>query len=327
MTLKKESLKVLFLDDSMDDVTLLVYELGKHYKLIWERVESTASLIVALDTNWDIIICDYRMPTLGAEQALSTIRSDIRHLTTPIIVVSGVVDETVAIELLKKGAQDFISKDRMPRLIFAVKREVTQSRERKEDVLRSEIRIKESYEKTIEAWGKALELRDHYTVGHTRRVTDLSLRLARHMNVTYDEFVILNRGALLHDVGKMGIPDAVLLKQDILTHEEMEIMKQHPVLAYQMLDGIPFLKPCIDIPYLHHERWNGTGYPLGLEADKIPFLVRLFSIIDVYDALTSDRPYRASWEKSKVIAYLIEERSHTFDPIIVDAFVNMIGRA
>jgi len=333
-TSEKEILRVLLIDDSLDDVELVTRELGFTYQIVWERVETEAALIVSLEDTWDVVLCDYKMPHLSAERALALIRDSNTCFGVPFIAISGVIDERIAIDLLRKGANDFISKDKIQRLSLTIERERMQSRERVGLRLKTEARIKESYDATLEAWGIALELRDIHTKGHTVRVADLSLRLALQMNVAHNQFINLYRGAYLHDIGKMGIPDAVLLKQDILTPEEMKIMRMHPTIAYNMLKNIPFLRAATDIPYCHHERWNGSGYPLGLmgsenpypDGSGIPFLARLFSVIDVYDALTSDRPYRPSWGKSKAIAFLMAESGISFDPEIVKAFVEMVGR-
>lgn len=319
------NLNALIVDDNMDDVLLIVRQLSKEFHVVWQRVDSEPALLVALHNEaeweeWDVILCDYKLPLLQPDRVLETLAEE--GVVTPVIVISGSVNEDVAIELLKKGARDFISKDRMQRLPLAIRRELRSSSEK----FKNRKQIEEAYDATIEAWGKALELRDFHTAGHTNRVTTLALRLGRTIGLTHQTFINLNRGSLLHDIGKMGIPDAVLLKPDILTAEEMDIMKMHPVIGRDMIRNISFLQDAVDIPYLHHERWNGTGYPLGLEGERIPLLARLFAVVDVYDALTTDRPYRKSWEKARVIDYLLQEKNITFDPYMIDNFVNMIGR-
>jgi putative nucleotidyltransferase with HDIG domain len=328
----EETLHVLIIDDSFDDASLIVISLGRYFKLVWQRVDSEANLIIAMDSEWDVVLCDYRMPQMSFEKALEIVKNKDAEL--PFIVVSGYAREGDVVALFKKGVHDFVDKDDLimykgelkPRLPFAIRREVARYRERKNEQKRYGIILREAYEKTIEAWGKALEIRDQYSQGHTVRVADLSLRLAVHMSISHSDFVNLNRGALLHDIGKMAIPDAILLKQDFLTSEEMEVMKQHPVIAYKMLKEVSFLEEALDIPHYHHERLDGSGYPEGLRGEDIPFLARLFAVVDVFDALTTDRPYRPSWEKSKAIAYLLDEKGRTFDEKVVDAFVDMVGR-
>jgi putative nucleotidyltransferase with HDIG domain len=180
-----------------------------------------------------------------------------------------------------------------------------------------------AYDTTLEGWAKALELRDQVTEGHTRRVTTLTVRLAEAMGITGERLNQIRRGSLLHDIGKMGIPDQILLKPGPLTASEYEIMKKHPVFAYEMLSKIEFLKPCLDIPYCHHERWDGTGYPRGLKALQIPQAARIFSVVDVWDALHSNRPYRQEWPKERITEYLAKQAGTQFDPAIVQTFVHM----
>lgn len=176
---------------------------------------------------------------------------------------------------------------------------------------------------TIEGWSRALDLRDKETEGHSQRVTELTLRLARSMGISEAELVHVRRGALLHDIGKMGIPDNILLKPDPLTEEEWEIMRLHPVLAYDMLSPIDYLRPALDIPYCHHEKWDGTGYPNGLKGEQILLAARIFAVVDVWDALRSERPYRPGWPENKVIEYIREQAGKHFDPTVVEVFLKM----
>ena len=165
-----------------------------------------------------------------------------------------------------------------------------------QDLQRSHQELQEAYEATIEGWGRALDLRDQETEGHSRRVTDLAERLARTLGLGEAELVPIRRGSLLHDIGKMGVPDRILLKTDNLTPTEWRVMRRHPQDAYDMLSPIAFLHSALDIPYCHHEKWDGSGYPRGLRGEEIPLSARLFAIVDVWDALRSDRPYRPSWK-------------------------------
>jgi HD-GYP domain-containing protein (c-di-GMP phosphodiesterase class II) len=181
-----------------------------------------------------------------------------------------------------------------------------------------------AYDATLAGWADALELREHETAGHSQRVVNLTLDLARRLGFSEEALVHVRRGALLHDIGKMGIPDAVLLKPTELTKREWEIMKQHPMYAYQLLIGIPYLREAIDIPYLHHERWDGSGYPLGLKGEAIPLAARIFAVVDVWDALTSDRPYRRAWPCQMVLDYLRAQAGKTLDPQVVEAFLQLI---
>lgn len=184
--------------------------------------------------------------------------------------------------------------------------------------------LHEAYESTLEGWAAALDLRDKETEGHSQRVTSLALQLAQAMGMSKEELAYLRQGALLHDIGKMGVPDRILLKNGPLTEQEQAIMRQHPGNAYNMLYPITHLRPALDIPYCHHEKWDGTGYPRGLKGEEIPLAARIFTIVDVWDALRSNRPYRQAWSVEETIAYLQEQAGTSFDPKIVDRFVQII---
>lgn len=175
----------------------------------------------------------------------------------------------------------------------------------------------------LEGWSKTLELRDLETKGHTQRVAQITIRLAEQLGVSEAEQVIIFRGALLHDIGKMGIPDSILQKPGPLDPEEQRIVRHHPELAYQLLSSIPGLSKSLDIPYCHHERWDGNGYPRGLKGKEIPLAARIFTIIDVWDALTSDRPYRKALPTDEALQYIRDESGHHFDPEVVQAFLAM----
>ena len=189
----------------------------------------------------------------------------------------------------------------------------------------SNIQLTMAYDATIDGWSHALDLRDKETEGHTQRVTEITMRLAQAMDISDTELVHIRRGALLHDIGKMGVPDGILFKPDKLTDEEWDIMKMHPQFAYDMLSPIAYLKPALDIPYCHHEKWDGTGYPQGLKGEQIPLAARIFAMVDVYDALTSDRPYREAWLKEKTLEYIRKQNGKHFDPQLVEVFLAVIG--
>lgn len=181
-----------------------------------------------------------------------------------------------------------------------------------------------AYDATLQGWSLALELRDQETQGHTLRVTDLSVLLARKVGMSEDDIVHLRRGAMLHDIGKMSIPDNILHKPGPLTEAEWATMQLHPGYARQFLCQIDYLLPAIDIPYCHHEKWDGSGYPRGLKGTEIPLAARIFAVIDVFDALTSDRPYRRAWSRSDALSYLREQSGSHFDPQILSIFLDEI---
>ena len=183
--------------------------------------------------------------------------------------------------------------------------------------------LEEAYQATLEGWVHALDLRDKETEGHTIRVTEITERLARSMGVEEAELVHIKRGALLHDIGKMGIPDGVLLKPGALTPEERMLIEKHPIYAYEMLSPIKFLQPALDIPYCHHEKWDGSGYPRGLRGEDIPLAARIFAVADVWDALVSNRPYRKGLLPADVRKKIREQAGIHFDPHVVDAFLSL----
>ncbi|KAF0106289.1 MAG: putative PAS/PAC sensor protein [Chloroflexi bacterium] len=193
-----------------------------------------------------------------------------------------------------------------------------------EDLQRANIDLLAAYNATIVGWSSAMDLRDKETENHTTRVTELTVRMAELLGLDEDQILHLRRGALLHDIGKLGVPDEILLKTGKLTDEEWTTMRRHPQMAYDMLSSIEYLHPALDIPYCHHEKWDGSGYPRGLKGEQIPFGARLFMIADVYDALISDRPYRTAWTLDKTQKYIRQQSGKHFDPRAVDAFISLV---
>jgi HD-GYP domain-containing protein (c-di-GMP phosphodiesterase class II) len=192
------------------------------------------------------------------------------------------------------------------------------------DLQTTNLELAQAYDATIEGWARALESRDLEIGGHDRRAVILTQKLARKLGVEEKQLAHIRRGALLHDIGKMGVPDHILQKTDELTDEEWEIMRQHPTFAHKWLSPIPYLKPALVIPYCHHEKWDGTGYPQGLKGDQIPLPARAFAVVDVWDALLSDRPYRKAWTQEKTLNYLREQSGKHFDPQVVTAFLELL---
>jgi PAS domain S-box-containing protein/putative nucleotidyltransferase with HDIG domain len=193
-----------------------------------------------------------------------------------------------------------------------------------DELQRSRNELVLAYESIIFGWSLALDMRDRETEGHSKRVTVMTLQIAQKMGAKDEDFIHIRRGALLHDIGKMGIPDSILLKPGRLTEDERAAMERHTEYAYDLLSDIEYLKPAMDIPYCHHEKWDGTGYPRGLKGEEIPLAARIFSIIDVWDALSSDRPYRPAWPREKVMEYIRSESGKHFDPAVVDVFMGIL---
>lgn len=195
-----------------------------------------------------------------------------------------------------------------------------------EDLQRSNYELRLAYDATIEGWSHALDLRDKETEGHAKRVTEMTLKLAASMGINNAEMVHIRRGALLHDIGKVGVPDNILLKPGSLTEEEWEIMRMHPQYAYDMLASVTYLQKALDIPYCHHEKWDGSGYPRGLKGEQIPLAARIFAVVDVWDALSSDRPYRKAWQPEEVLGYIQDQAGKHFDPDVVELFIKVLNQ-
>ncbi len=194
-----------------------------------------------------------------------------------------------------------------------------------QEAQRSMQNLHDAYDTTIEGWSRALDLRDKETEGHTQRVTEMTVRLARMAGFSEAELVHIKRGALLHDIGKMGVPDHILLKPDKLTDEEWVHMKKHPTFAYELLKPIEYLRDALDIPYCHHEKWDGSGYPRGMKGEEIPLAARLFAVVDIWDAIRSDRPYRQGWDEARSLDYIRSVSGTHLDPAVVDLFLRVVA--
>ena len=328
-------LRVLIVEDSAEDAELLLHELQRGgYEPVCERVETTAAMQAALGRQtWDLVVSDHsvlQLDSLGALNVLKASGADI-----PFIIVSGTIGEKRAVQAMKAGASDYLVKGKLARLIPIVGRELADAQERRarraaEQALRDReqhavLELAAAYEATLEGWARALDLRDRETEGHSRRVTDLTVRLARTMGFSEADCVHIRRGALLHDIGKMGIPDGILLKPAPLSPEEWDIMRRHPAYAEALLAPVEYLQPALDIPYCHHEKWDGTGYPRGLKGDDIPLAARMFAAVDIWDAVRSTRPYRCAWPAQQAREHLTSLAGSHLDPEVVTAFLDLLA--
>ena len=281
------------------------------------------------------IILGYEPKELRGTSVAPLVHPDDAKRLVDLLAAPKKKDETVTVDyraLHKNG--EYIWIETTARLFFdemsgqeeiqASSRNINERKEAEAALKRAHASLQEAYEKTIEGWVRALDLRDKETEGHTQRVTDMAVNLAKAIGCSEDEIIHIRRGALLHDMGKMGIPDEILQKPGPLTELEWEIMRRHPELAYQMLSRIEYLKEAIIIPYYHHERWDGSGYPHKLKGEDIPLHARLFAVVDVWDALSSDRPYRKKLPQNEVMEYLKNESGKLFDPEIVEKFLSLI---
>ncbi|NJC96473.1 MAG: two-component system response regulator [Anaerolineales bacterium] len=274
----------------------------------------------------DVIILDVMMPGMTGFEVCEKIRNDPLVAEIPIIVLTALDDRESLLKALKAGADDFVTKpfDRYElraRLLGITQlnryHKLVEERRKLQD---ANAQLMAAYEATIEGWSHAMDLRDKETEGHSRRVADMTEKLAKLHGVDGEDLVQIRRGSLLHDMGKLGVPDYILHKPDKLTDDEWIIMRMHPQFAYDMLHRIEYLRPALDIPFCHHEKWDGSGYPRGLKGEEIPVAARIFAIVDVWDALTSDRPYRPAWKEEDALAYIKDQSGKHFDPQLVELF-------
>ena len=288
-------------------------------------------LAQALARQPDVVLSDVMMPGMDGFEVCRRLRDTPGLAEVPVLLVTSLDDRDSRLQGLRAGADDFITKpydslELLTRLQSLTRlnrfRRLMEERHHVE-TLNSE--LLKAYDKTIEGWVHALDLRDHETEGHTQRVTEMTVWFAQMTGITDAQTLKqIWRGALLHDIGKLGVPDAILLKPAKLTAQEWTIMRQHPVYAYEWLSPIEYLVPALEIPYCHHERWDGTGYPHRLAGQAIPLAARLFTVVDVWDALISDRPYRAALPTEQVAAHIRAGSGTHFDPAIVETFLRMI---
>lgn len=289
------------------------------------------ALTIARQERPDVVLLDLMMPGIDGLEVCMRMRLEPILAEIPIIIITAVDDHQVRLDGLRTGADDFLTKPIDRHELRARLRTITRlDRYRKLYLERSKVEsaladLRRAYDETIEGWTRAVDIRDKETEGHSQRVTKLAVALAKAAGVPEDQLQFVRWGALLHDVGKLGIPDAILHKQGPLTEAERALINKHPDFAYQMLAPIEYLRQAIDIPYCHHERWDGNGYPRGLKGEEIPLFARIFSIVDVWDALTSDRPYRSAWRKEVAAQYIQKNAGIYFDPQLVELFWEVIG--
>ncbi len=330
MTMKNAKPKILIVDD--DAVSRMAIEgllSGEPYELYF-AADGPDGIAAAMTLHPDLILLDVMMPHMDGFEVCERIRALPEIAEVPILLITSLDDQSSRISGLQSGADDFITKPYNSIELFArlqtilrlnrYRRIVEQQRDLED--LHSELLI--AYDKTIEGWSHALDLRDREVEGHTNRVTEIALKFAHTIGFTEEELAHVRRGGLLHDVGKLGIPDSILHKPDKLTEEEWKVMRMHPVYAYQWLSPISFLLPALNIPYCHHEKWDGTGYPRGLQGEEIPIAARLFALVDVWDALCSDRPYRKAMSPKGALEYIRSQSGSHFDPELTKVFVELV---
>jgi putative nucleotidyltransferase with HDIG domain len=293
------------------------------------------------DSNFQLVLTDLMMPELDGVGLLEAVRE--RHKELPVVMVTAVHDISVALAAIRYGAYDYLLKPfEREQLLAVVRRALEANRLRVEnrayqsnlellvDQRTQELRetiaeLERSYDVTLEALGDALDLKDAETVGHSKRVTAYTVEIAHAMDLTPEHIRTLARGAFLHDIGKMAIPDAILRKPERLTEDESAMMKEHSYLGYRMLKKISFLNDAADIVYAHQEHWDGSGYPRGLKGEEIPLGSRIFAVADTLDAITSDRPYRPARSVEAACKEIANWSGRQFDPHVVSVFLAIPG--
>jgi putative nucleotidyltransferase with HDIG domain len=296
------------------------------------------------DRHYDLLLSDLNMNGMNGFDLLERVRKIEPQI--PVVMVTAVHDLTTALDAIRKGAYDYLLKPfKREQLLATVHRALETRRLQQEllayknkleilvaartellqranaELIRKREDLERSYDITLEALGDALDLKDAETEGHSKRVTAFTIAIARALDLPGERVRVIARGAFLHDVGKMAIPDAILRKPGRLTPEEQMLMREHALLGYKMLHRISFLREPANIVYSHQERYDGSGYPRGLKGDQIPLGARIFAVADTFDAITSDRPYRAAQSISSARREIQKHSGHQFDPAVVEAFM------
>ncbi len=332
--------RILVVDDEepiREIVSSMLANAGYQCKQAGSGVEALA--ILGSGEEFELMLSDLMMAELDGIGLLE--RTKERYPDMPVVMVTAVHDISVALAALRNGAYDYLLKPFEREQLLAMVRRALENRRLKlenrayqtnlealvgarTDQLRQAMAdLERSYDITLEALGDALDMKDAETEGHSKRVTAFTIAMARALGLAPERIRVIARGAFLHDIGKMAIPDAILRKPGALTEEETEIMKEHAYRGYQMLRKIPFLQEAAEIVHAHQERWDGTGYPRGLKGDQIPLGARIFAIADTLDAITSDRPYRAAQSIQAAREEIQRWSGRQFDPNIVDVFQSM----
>jgi response regulator RpfG family c-di-GMP phosphodiesterase len=339
MSGKSQKARILVVDDEEAVRTLLSARLVLEGHECFIAASAPEALERIDEGNLDLVLCDLGMPGMSGLELLKQVHGRFPQLA--FVICTSEDDVRTGIEAMKQGAADYLVKPlQLDGMVASLARaldkrrleiEVEQYRNHLEDVVQQRTRqiqvairrIEQTYDETLAALGGALELRDIETQGHSRRVTHYCLEMAHALHHSNDELRTLARGSFLHDIGKIGIPDAILLKPDRLTMEEAAVMQTHARIGYQLLCQIAFLTPASQIVLTHQERWDGTGYPQGLRGEEIPLGARIFAVADALDAITSDRPYRAGSPFSAAVAEISRESGRQFDPEVVRVFLEI----
>lgn len=327
---------VLAIADDAEVLRRIHDALGWRYRVLGVS-HPDAGLQIVNEQPVHIVLADQQLPAMTGVEFLDRIR--LEHAETVRLLLTGQADVPAVMDAVNSGhVYRYVRKPWEPEDLQGILRQAAehydlltrcqhlthQLRAANEDLKTANAEMIQAYDTTLEGWSRALELRDQETDGHSRRVSELAVRLARAMGMDEAQLVHVRRGALLHDIGKVGIPDSILAKPGPLTDEEWDIMKRHASYGYELLARIPFLQEALVIPHCHHERWDGTGYPRGLKGEEIPLAARVFAVIDVWDALCCDRPYRKAWSEPEARAYIRSLAGTHFDPTVVEVFLRLV---
>lgn len=313
---------VLVVDDDPVGRALVAALLKGQGCQVLQASDGRSGLEMARQRHPDLILLDVVMPGMDGYEVCEQVRASDGISDVPILMITTLEDHSSRIRGLEAGADDFLSKPIDSTELRARVRTILRLNRHRRAARLAEL-LSDAYDATLEGWVRALDLRDHETEGHTLRVTNMTVTLARAVGIADELIEHVRRGALLHDIGKIGVPDRVLLKPGPLDADERAIIERHPGFAHQMISPIVFLRPALDIPWCHHEKWDGTGYPRHLAGADIPLAARVFSVIDVWDAMRSNRPYHRSRPVDVVREVIAQGRGTHFDPAIAEMFLDL----
>jgi putative nucleotidyltransferase with HDIG domain len=316
------TVRTLIVDDDATVASIFSHVLNQAGYDVHTAHTAQAALDLMARAVFDVILLDIHLPDIDGFALLQRVHGAWPEL--PVIMITGSSDVETARKALHAGASDFVTKPcNISELPIIVERNLTRNSLARRRTLNHLRELESSYETVLDALLSALDTRDTETEGHSERVTAYTMLLAEHMQVPQEELYHIERGALLHDIGKIGIPDRILLKPGPLTPEEWVEMKKHPVIGFRMCSKIDFLKGAAHIVLHHHERWDGKGYPDGLAGETIPLGARIFAVADTFDAMTTDRPYRSALTYAHARAEFEKHSGSQFDPAVVKAFLQV----
>ncbi|MEI7848249.1 MAG: HD domain-containing phosphohydrolase [Chloroflexota bacterium] len=325
--------QILVIDDKADDCLVLQALLQDLPYDMHFSPSGVDGIVKASTIHPDVILLEINLPYLDGFEVCKLIRSHYALGEIPVVLMSWQDSPAARLDGLKAGSDDFISKpinqmELLGRLQGVIRlnryRLILEQRRKTDDEIKDDVG---ATDQNILGWSHLLEMRDKETEGHVKRVSDMSLALARAAGLNEDAMKQIWRGAMLHDLGMMGIPDSILKKPGALDMEDWKIIHEHPLSAYKWFSSVDYLRPALDIPYCHHEKWDGSGYPRGLKGTQIPFSARLFAVVDVWDALTSDRPFRRAVPAAEARQYIEEQAGRHFDPQVVELFGQLLDKA